>query len=85
MHIKQERTCVSCKRKNQEKDMIRIARINNQFIIDKDVKLGGRGAYICKDDACIQNCIKKKTLNRSFKCNVDNEIYIKLGEYEQNN
>ena len=64
--------------------MLRIARINQEYLLDENNKLGGRGAYICKDKMCIGLTIKKKLLNRAFKSNLDVSIYEKLGEYEQN-
>ena len=85
MHIKQERRCVACRQNKQQNEMLRIARINNQYLLDCNHKLGGRGAYVCKDVNCINLTIKKKLLNRSFKSNIDVQVYEKLGEYEQNN
>ena len=85
MHIKQERRCVACRECKQQNDMLRIARIQNEYLIDIYNKLGGRGAYVCKDRKCIDLAIKKKLLSKSFKTNLNNEIYLKLGEYEQNN
>ena len=85
MHIKQERKCVACRNSKQQNEMLRIARINDQFLIDEKHNLFGRGAYVCKDPKCIELTIKKRLLNRSFKTNLDVQIYQKLGEYEQNN
>ena len=85
MHIKKERRCVACRQTKQQNEMLRIARINEDFIIDENQKLDGRGAYICRDQKCIDLTIKKKLLNRSFKTNINVQIYEKLGEYEQNN
>ena len=85
MHIKQNRKCVACRNTKQQNEMLRIARINNEYIIDSRQKLGGRGAYICCDQKCIELTIKKRLLNKSFKTNIDVQIYEKLGEYEQNN
>ena len=85
MHIKQERKCVACRQNKQQKEMLRIARINEECVIDKNQKFGGRGAYVCLDPKCIDLTIKKKLLNRAFKTNLNVQIYEKLGEYEQNN
>ena len=84
MHIKQERKCVACKNSKQQHEMLRIARINQEYVLDENNKLGGRGAYVCKDKKCMDLTIKKKLLNRAFKSNLDASIYEKLGEYEQN-
>lgn len=85
MYCKQIRKCVACGHRKSQLDMIRIARVNNEYVIDKTFKIGGRGAYICGDFNCVSVTIRKKLLNKSFKTNVNNEIYEKLGEYEQNN
>ena len=85
MHKKQERRCVACRQNKQQNEMIRIARINQEFVIDKDYKLGGRGAYVCKNQQCVDLTIKKKLLNRAFKANLSNQIYEILEGYEQNN
>ena len=85
MHIKQNRKCVACRESKNQELMIRVARINDMYIIDENNKLGGRGAYICKNNKCLELTIKKKLLNRSFKSNLNNEVYELLGEYEQNN
>ena len=85
MHIKQVRKWVACRLNKQQSEMLRIARINNQYVIDDTKKLGGRGAYVCFNNKCIELTIKKRLLNKAFKTNLDIQIYEKLGEYEQNN
>ena len=80
-----ERRCVACRENKQQNEMLRIARLNDNYTIDKNHKLGGRGAYVCLDRKCIDLTIKKKLLNKSFKTNLDAKIYDELGEYEQNN
>ena len=85
MHIKQERKCVACRQSNQQTDMLRLAKINNEFVFDPKNKIGGRGAYVCKNNSCIQNTIKKKLFNRAFKMNLDSKIYEELERYEQGN
>lgn len=85
MHEKQERLCIACREHKNQNQMLRIARIENEYIFDFNFKLGGRGAYICKDKACLSLTIKKRLLNRAFKTNIDSSVYVRLGEYEQNN
>ena len=85
MQAKQMRKCISCRESFNQADLLRICKIKDSMIIDEKQKAGGRGAYICKNKQCLQLAIKKKALNRAFKTNLDNEIYIQLGEYEQNN
>ncbi len=83
MHIKQERRCIVCRQPKQQAELLRLAKIGNQFVLDLNFKLGGRGAYICKNKQCLQQAIKKKAVNKAFKSNVGDEIYQLIGEYEQ--
>lgn len=64
--------------------MLRIAKVGKEFLLDPTHKLGGRGAYICKNKECMSNAIKKHLLNRAFRMNLDKEIYQKLEEYGEN-
>ena len=83
MAEKKQRTCIACRKIRNQDEMLRISK--QQERIEINTKSNGRGAYICKNNDCINLVIKKHLLNRAFKCNLDNEIYEKLGEYEQNN
>ena len=85
MHIKQERRCVACRQSKQQAEMLRIAKVNDEYTLDLQNKKGGRGAYVCKNNECIALTIKKRLLNRAFKTNLDSGIYESLGDYEQNN
>lgn len=76
---------MACKESKPQSEMLRLTKIDNQIIIDNKNKLGGRGAYVCKNNDCMKLAIKKKLFNRAFKMNIDNSIYEQLGEYEQNN
>jgi len=84
MHIKKERRCVSCRECKQQNEMLRVTKLDGDFLIDYNHKFGGRGAYVCKCNECINLAIKKRAFNRAFKMNVDEKIYQQLGEYEQN-
>ena len=85
MHTKQDRRCVACRNVKQQHEMIRVARVNNEYLLDIKFVLDGRGAYVCKDKDCINLAVKKKLFNRAFKCNLETNIYEELGKYEQNN
>ena len=72
------RTCSVCRKKLPKTELLRIVKKGNEFFVDQDGKLDGRGAYICKDSACIQKCIARKLLNRSFKMQIGDEVYEAL-------
>ena len=76
---KPERTCIVCRKKGDKSLFYKIVLNKNGDIkIEKNDKLEGRGAYLCKEEVCIKTCIKKKALNRAFKKNISDEIYEEL-------
>lgn len=83
MHIKRERRCVSCKQPKHQSELLRIAKVNNDFQLDIEYTLGGRGAYVCNNYECINTAIKKKIFNRAFKTCITNDIYKELEEYKK--
>ncbi len=85
MHQKFERKCIGCRNNFQQKDLLRIAKVDGQILIDEKHRLGGRGCYICQDKSCFEIMLKKRLLNRAFKTNVAQEVYDKLGDYAKNN
>ena len=71
-----QRKCIGCNTKKDKNDLIRIIK-NKQGIItiDKTGKMQGRGAYICNNIACLENAKKKRKLEKSFSCKIDENIY----------
>lgn len=74
-----KRMCVACREMKDKNELIRIIKgEQNQLLIDEKQKASGRGAYVCKKTECIEKCIKQKSLNRAFRCNVDQSVLDKL-------
>ncbi|MCL2846923.1 MAG: YlxR family protein [Firmicutes bacterium] len=76
-----ERICCVCRKKGAANTRIRVGREKlsdgtHRYFIDKEGNANGRGAYVCY--ACIDVAVKKRALNRSFKCNIPSEIYEEL-------
>ncbi len=69
------RTCIACKAVRPKNELIRIVDGENGISLDKTGKADGRGAYICNDTGCIKKLIKLKSLNRTFKKEVDVKVY----------
>lgn len=80
MHITNTRMCIACRQTNLKQNLIRVCKVNDNYIIDCNNKLNGRSAYICKNKDCLTKVIDKKLLNRAFKTNL-NEIYSNLRGY----
>ena len=74
-----QRTCIGCNCKKDKKDLIRIVKDNeNNISIDKTGKANGRGAYICDNIECFEKAIKNKKIEKSFKMQIDENVYENL-------
>ena len=80
MHTTYERRCIACRQTALKQNLIRVCRVNDEYIIDNTYKALGRSAYICKNNECLKKVIDKKLLNRAFKTNLE-DIYSKLRGY----
>ncbi len=75
------RMCIVCRSQSDKKTLLRIVKNKEgQIFVDKTGKANGRGAYVCKDKQCFEKLCKQKCLNKAFKCNVDAEVYEKIGQ-----
>ena len=75
------RMCVVCREMKPKNECIRVVKINdNEYQVDKTGKINGRGAYVCKDDKCMEKCLKTRAFNRSFKHNVSDSVYTSIKE-----
>ncbi|MBQ0099239.1 MAG: YlxR family protein [Firmicutes bacterium] len=74
------RTCLSCRTCRPKKELARIVKNGDTISYDGSGKLNGRGAYVCKDKACIEKLKKQKLLNRAFSCFVEDSVYDSLME-----
>ena len=73
------RQCVGCGLMKGKKEMVRILKTpEDEICLDVTGKKNGRGAYVCKSGECLRKARKNKGLERSFKMNIQNEIYDTL-------
>ena len=70
------RKCVGCQEMKNKKEMLRVLKTaEGEFILDATGRKNGRGAYLCFSGKCLQEAIKNKGLERSFKQAIPKEIY----------
>ena len=67
--------CVACRTMFPKQSLLRIVKSGEEIKLDFTGKAAGRGAYICDNPDCIKKCVKQKTLNRVFACEIPDEIY----------
>ncbi len=81
MKTQPQRRCIGCKNSFDKRDLIRIVKSPEGTIsVDITGKKNGRGAYICKNQECLDTAFKRKQLDYAFKDKVDSETYEILRE-----
>ena len=75
-----QRKCVGCQETFSKRELIRIVKNEEGIFVDPTGKKNGRGAYLCKKQECLEKAYKRKNLERSFQCKVDEGVYDILKE-----
>ncbi len=71
-----ERKCLGCMQSFPKSTLVRVVRSPEGVIsLDLTGKKSGRGAYICKSAECLKKAVKAKRLERTFECEIPEEIY----------
>lgn len=73
-----QRKCVGCGENKDKKQLIRVLKTEEAIFLDDTGKKNGRGAYVCKNSACLQKAIKTKGLERSLKTTIPGTVYDEL-------
>lgn len=76
-----QRMCTGCMEMKPKKELIRVVKNkDNEVSIDLTGKKPGRGAYICKNEECLNKAFKSKRLEKNLEVKISEEIYNKLKE-----
>ena len=71
--------CVGCSQMKPKNELIRVVRSpEGEVSLDSTGKKSGRGAYICTDRDCLKKAVKSKRLDRTFGCEISQELYERL-------
>lgn len=80
-----QRSCVGCNTVRPKSELIRIIRTaEGEILYDPTGRMNGRGAYLCNDTACLDKAVKRRSLERSLKSEVSDEIIEKIRKEMQN-
>ena len=73
------RQCMGCRERKAKRELIRVVRCTDGTVqLDFSGKLGGRGAYLCLDSACLAKAHKSRALERSLETEIPQEVYDRL-------
>ncbi len=69
------RMCVGCREMKSKKELIRVVRAPDGSVsMDPVGKKPGRGAYVCRNAACLQRAIKQRQLERQLEVQLSEEV-----------
>ena len=73
------RTCVVTKESLPKKELLRIVRNKEgEVFVDETGKLNGRGAYIKKDLAVLEQAKKTQILEKKLECKIEDRVYEEI-------
>lgn len=74
-----ERTCVGCRIKRPKRELLRIVRTaGGRVEVDRSGKSPGRGAYVCRDLACVARAARRGALARALREPLEPEDLARL-------
>lgn len=73
------RKCLGCMQSYPKKELIRVVRTpEGEICVDLTGKKLGRGAYVCKSEACLKKAIKAKRLQTNLDSPISEELQEQL-------
>ncbi len=74
------RQCMGCRERFPKADLLRVVRPpgGGDAALDTTGKAQGRGAYLCKNAACLKRVRKSRALERLLKTRVPDDVYAAL-------
>lgn len=73
------RQCMGCNEHFPKATLLRVVRsAEGEISLDFTGKKSGRGAYLCKNMACLQKARKTHRLDRVLECEIPEAIYDKM-------
>ena len=78
------RKCVGCGKLEEADKMIKLTKDHKtgEIVKSPDSKVFGRSAYLCYNQMCIVNALKKNRLNRALKTSQELKGLFIDGEYQ---
>lgn len=78
------RMCVGCREMKPKKELLRVVKSPEDVItLDPVGKAPGRGAYVCRSEACLTRAVKQKQLERALEHPIGEEVFQQLRQAMQ--
>jgi predicted RNA-binding protein YlxR (DUF448 family) len=62
-----KRMCVGCRNRESTEQLVRIVSVNRRATVDETRSAPGRGAYLHRNQECIQNAVTRKQLAKALR------------------
>jgi len=73
------RQCLGCREMKPKRELIRVVRSpEGEVSMDPVGKKPGRGAYVCRDEACLNRALKQKQLERVLETQLTEDVVASL-------
>ena len=73
------RQCMGCNEHFPKSSLLRVVRApDGEVSLDFGGKKSGRGAYICKNVACLSKAQKSRRLSRNLECEIPEDVYLAM-------
>ncbi|MBE6559079.1 MAG: YlxR family protein [Ruminococcaceae bacterium] len=73
------RQCLGCNEHKPKGELLRVVRSpEGEISLDFTGKKSGRGAYICKNIACLKRVRKSRRLEHNLACAISPEVYDRM-------
>ena len=81
-----ERQCLGCNEHKPKAELLRVVRTpEGAVVLDFKGRMNGRGAYICKDLACLKKARKSGRIAKNLECEIPEEVFDMMEkELEEN-
>jgi len=78
------RQCLGCREMKAKPELIRIVKSpQDEVSLDFTGKKPGRGAYLCRDTACLKRAVKAKALSRALGARIPESLMEALQQQIQ--
>ncbi len=75
------RKCTGCGEMKPKKELVRVVKSpQGEISLDLVGRQPGRGAYVCRSLACLQQARKARRLEKAFACAIPAEVYDRMEE-----
>ncbi|NMD42573.1 MAG: YlxR family protein [Firmicutes bacterium] len=73
------RICVGCRTKKPKRELIRLVRTpEGELRLDPGGKISGRGAYICRQQSCLEEALKGRRLEKNLRHPLSEKIIAEI-------